>query len=58
MCAATAGGLNKSEITPNEKWDGKLHKPIVRKFEKRKVIFPYVDDIWGADFAAMQLISK
>ena len=45
MCAATAGGLNKSEITPNEKSADKLHKPIVRKFEKRKVIFSYVNDI-------------
>ena len=58
MCAATAGGLNKSEITPNEKSADKLHKPIVRKFEKRKVIFSYVNDIWGADFADMQLISR
>ena len=35
-----------------------LHKPITRKFEERKVHSPFKDDIWGADLADMQLISK
>ena len=35
-----------------------LHKPIIRKFEKRKVYFLFRDNIWGADLADMQLLSK
>ena len=36
----------------------KLQKPITRKFLKRKVHSPFIDNIWGADLADMQLISK
>ena len=36
----------------------KLHKPIIKKFEKRKVQSPFIENIWGADLADMQLISK
>ena len=36
----------------------KLHKPIIRKFEKRKVESSYLDNIWGAGLAALQLISE
>ena len=32
-------------------------KPIIRKLEK-KVHSPFIDNIWGADLADMQLISK
>ena len=32
-----------------------LHKPTIRKFNKRKVYSSYKDSIWGAD---MQLLSK
>ena len=35
-----------------------MHKPITRKFNKRKVLSPFIDNIWGADLADMQLISK
>ena len=35
-----------------------LHKPIIRKFKKRKVYSAFKDNIWGADLADMQLISK
>ena len=34
-----------------------LHKPIIRKFNKRKVHSPFIDNIWGSDLANMQLIS-
>ena len=36
----------------------KLHKPIIRKFKKRKVYSSFKDNIWGADLADMQLLSK
>ena len=35
-----------------------LHKPIIRKVEKREVHAAFKDNIWGADLADMQLLSK
>ena len=35
-----------------------LHKPIITKFRKRKVCSGFRDNMWGADLADMQLISK
>ena len=35
-----------------------LHKPIIRKFEKRKVFSSFKDNIWGVDLTDMQLLSK
>ena len=42
----------------NKELTEKLHKPIIRKSEKRKVHSSFIDNIWGADLANMQLISK
>ena len=33
------------------------HKPIIRKFNKRKVYSQFKDNIWGADLAEMQSLS-
>ena len=52
------GGTVKSEITPKQQLAEKLHKPIIRKFEKWKVHSSFIDNIWGTDLADMQLISK
>ena len=35
-----------------------LNKPIIRKFNKRKLNSTFIDNIWGADLAGMQLIIK
>ena len=36
-----------------------LHKPIIQQFKKKmKVQSPFIDNIWGADLADMQLIGK
>ena len=35
-----------------------LHKPIIRKFKKRKVCSSFRDNIWGVNFADMQSLSK
>ena len=35
-----------------------LHKPIIKKFKKRKVYSSFRDNIWGVDLADMQLLSK
>ena len=35
----TCGGAIKNEIISNKELAGKLHKPIIRKFNKRSFIF-------------------
>lgn len=35
-----------------------LHKPIIRKFRKRKVVANAVDDIWAADLVEMQRFTR
>ena len=42
----------------NEQLANELHKPIIRKFEKRKIYSTFKDNIWGVDLADMQLLSK
>ena len=34
-----------------------LHKPIIKKIEKKKVQTPFIDNILGADLADMHFIS-
>ena len=53
-----SGGTLKNENISNKELAEELHKPTIRKLEKRKVHSPFVDNIWGADLADMQLISK
>ena len=48
----------KNEIKENQQLANELHKPIVRKFKRRKVYSSFKDNIWGCDLADMQLISK
>ena len=35
-----------------------LHKPIINKFNKRKVYSQFKDNIWGVDVADMQSLSR
>ena len=42
----------------NEQLAKELQKPIIRKLKKRTVYSGFKDNIWGADLAGMQLISK
>ena len=48
----------KNEIISNKELAEELHKPIIRKFNKREVQSLFINNIWGADLADMQLISK
>ena len=52
-----SGETVKHEITSNKELAEKLHKPIIRKFQKRKVNSSFIDHFWGADLEDMQLIS-
>ena len=42
----------------NKELTEELHKAITRKFEKRKLNSAFIDNIWGADLADMQLKSR
>ena len=35
-----------------------LHKPVIKKFNKRKVYSQFRDNVWGVDLADMQSLSK
>ena len=35
-----------------------LHKPVIKKFNKRKVYSQFKDNIWGVDLADMQSLSR
>ena len=42
-----------SSILANE-----LHKPIIKKFDKRKVYSQFKDNVWGVDLVDMQSLSR
>ena len=53
-----SSGIN-TDVKLNEKLAEKLHKLIIRiKFKNRTAFSRFKDNIWGADLADMQLISK
>ena len=54
----TSGSGIKNENMSDQQLAEKLHKRIIRKFKKRKIHSTFIDNIWGADLADMQLISK
>ena len=45
-----SGIINES----NYQLANELHKPIIKKFKKRKVYPSFRDNIWGVDLADMQ----
>ena len=47
-----------SGVNENIKLADELHKPVIRKFNKRKVYSSFKDNIWGVDLVDMQLLSK
>ena len=48
----------KNEIIQDKESAEEWHKLIIRKFYKPKVYSPFTGNIWSADLAGMQLISK
>ena len=54
----TSGRAVKNRNMLNKELDEKLSKPIIRKFEERKVNSPFIENSWDADLADIQLISK
>ena len=49
-------GIVTNEL--NYQLANELHKPVIRKFKKRKVCSSFRDNIWGVDLADMQSLSK
>ena len=52
-----SGETVKNEIISNKELAEELHKPIIRKFKKRNVHARFMNSIWGADLADVQLVS-
>ena len=50
--------VNSKLTLQNQQLAEELHKPIIKKIEKRKVHAAFKDNIWGVDLADMQLLSK
>ena len=53
-----SGSCIKNENASDQQLTEELHKRIIRKFKKRKVQSPIIDNIWDADLADIQLRSK
>ena len=45
----TSGSAAKKEIMSNQELAEELHKPVIRKFEKRKIHSSFIDNTWGAE---------
>ena len=54
----TSGSGIKNKNLSDQQLVEELQKPIIRKCKKRKVHSTFIDNIWGADLADMQLINK
>ena len=54
---SVGSGINKEKSRPLILAD-ELHKPVIRKFKKRKVYLQFKDNIWGVDLADMQSLSR
>ena len=59
MAERSALARSSLERTGNNKiLAEELHKPVIKKINKRKVYSQFEDNIWGVDLAATQSLSK
>ena len=54
---ASGRGIKNDNLSDQQLAE-ELHKSIIRKFRKRKVHLPFIDNIWDVDLADMPLINK
>ena len=54
----TSGKCIKNKNVSDKELANELHKPIIRKFKKRKVHLPFIDNRWGPSLGDMQLITN
>ena len=52
----TISGKGTKEV--NKIFAEEMHKPVIRKFNKRKVYSQFKDNIWGVGLADTRLLSK
>ena len=45
-------------VSVNEQLVEELHKPLIKKFERRKIYVTFKDNIWAADLAEMGSLSS
>ena len=53
-----SSGSGAATIEPNYQLGNELQRQIIQKFKRRKVYSSFRDNIWGADLANMQSLSK
>ena len=58
MGSGTARPSSLEHIASSSILADEHHKPIIRKFDKRKVYLQFKDNIWGVDLADMQSLSR
>ena len=58
MGSGTAKSSSLKRIASSSILADESHKPIIRKFNKRKVYSQFKDNIWGVDLADMQSLSR
>ena len=56
--SVSGNGVANNEIKQNLQLAKELQKPNIRNFKKRAVYSGFKENIWGADLADLQLISK
>ena len=54
----TSGSGIKNKNVSNKELAEELHRPIIKKINKRKTHSAFIDNIWVADLVDMQLLSK
>ena len=54
----TSRGSRGIAFISNQQLANEPHKPIIKKFKRRKVYSSFKDNIWGVDLADMSLTSK
>ena len=55
---SAGSGVNTKLAPQNQQLAEELHKPVIKKFKKRKIHAAFKDNVWGADLADMQLLSR
>ena len=56
--SASGSGVANNEMKQCLQLTDELHEPIIRNFFKKAVYSEFENNIWDADLAYMQLISK
>ena len=56
--SSLGSGVASNKFKQNLQLAKESHKPIIKNFKKRRVCSGFNDNIWGADLADVQLISK